>query len=131
MADVADERPAHPFAPGQVWRYHTRPNEESSRVIIGSVDVVGRETVVSVCVTGTQIRNARRPEGIQHMLPHTPVAASALEACVIELCGEADVPAEFAEGYQVWREAVESGQSTFFTIPVAEILTLAERVAPQ
>jgi hypothetical protein len=131
VRDVVDAGPAHPFAPGQVWIYRTRPNEEGSRLIIGSVDVVSGETVVSVCVTGARIRNPRRPDGIQEMLPHTPVAAATLVACVIELCGEAEVPAEFAEGYQVWREGVEWGNSTFFTIPVAEILTLAEQVAPQ
>ena len=121
---------ALPFAPKQVWRYRTRPDEDDSRLIIGSIDVVSRETVVSVCVVGTRIRNPHRPGGIQEMLPHTPMAMPALVECVIELCGAAELPKEFSEGYNVWREAVERGQSTFFTISVAEILGLAEEVAP-
>jgi len=121
---------AHPFAAKQVWRYHTRPNEDDSRLIIGSIDVVGRETVVSVCVVGICIRNLRRPEGMQEILPHTPIAVPALLDSVIEPCGEAELPIEFSEGYEVWRGAVERGHSTFFTISVAEILDLAEEVTP-
>ena len=129
-SDAPDDDLPFPFSPGQVWRYHTRPNEESSRLIIGSIDVVGRQTVVSVSVIGARIVNPRRPDGVQEMLPHIPIAASTLVTCVVELCGESKVPAEFSEGYQIWREGVEWGRSSFFTIAVADILTVAEQ-APE
>jgi len=117
--------------PGQLWRYQTRPNEETSRIVIGSVDVVRRQTVISICVTGAHIVNLRRPDGFQDMLPHIPIAASTLINCVVEICGQSPVPLEFDEGYQMWREGVEWGQSSFFTIPVADILSLAEQSAPK
>ena len=123
--------PATFFIPGQLWRYHTRPNEEASRLVIGSVDVVRRQTVISICVTGAHIINLRRPDGFQDMLPHIPIAAATLATCVVEMCGETPVPLEFDEGYQMWREGVEWGQSSFFTIPVADILNLAEQSAPK
>jgi hypothetical protein len=112
-----------------VWRYHTRPHEPSSRLIVGSIDVVGRETVVSVCVVGVSIRNASRPDFVQDMLPHTSVAAATLAECVIELEGVLPVPPEFEDGYRAWTESVELGQAGFFTMPVAEILTIAEQAS--
>ena len=78
---------------------------------------------------GLAIANPHIPSGVQDQLSHCPVTAATLEASVVELVSsdEASLP-DISEGYAVWREAFDAGESGYFTSPVAKIVEHIESV---
>ena len=116
------------FHAGEVWRYHTRPAEPDSVVVIVRVDEepnVG--TIVHVYVGGLRIPNPRHPEGFSSAIGHMPFTESAVAASVTELLGQADELPDFEEGYESWRSAWDAGEAGVFTITIAEAVDVMEQ----
>lgn len=121
------------FEPGQVWRMLGRPQDNDPHVAVLAItrdETLGE--IVSIAITGVNIRNAFVEGGVQTQLPHAPVTAEALRAAVTELV-ESDGPTAetpgFTEAYQQWREPYEAGEAGVFTIALTEILDIIEQAA--
>lgn len=115
------------FAPGQVWRYKTRPGEESSRAIIGKIEKSPIGTIVHVKLTGLRLKNPFAPGGLITVLPHAPVSEVALSASVTELTNEASDLDGFSEGYNIWLSAFRTGKAGVFTLTLSEIAGVIEQ----
>ena len=108
------------YAVGQVWSYRTRPGESQSRLYIVHItecDKVG--TIYHVFLDRLSLKLPKG--GVQNVFPHAPVSDKTLDASVIELVEtrQTNLP-DISEGYQIWREAFDSGGARVFTIPVSE-----------
>src|SRR5262245_26674949 len=103
------------FQAGQKWTYKTRPGEEASTVTVLKVE----GDTVHIAVDGVKLKT---PKGVQSRLPHAPIAASALQGCVVKLAADRVPLPAFEEGYQQWKKA----NGGVFTAPVAKILDFVE-----
>lgn len=114
------------FAAGQVWTYHTRADEDDSRVRVLRVDdSKPAGVIVHVAVDGVAIFNPADPNRPTQSIGFMPISEGALEASVIELVTEDPtfVPStDFAEGYAGWKDAFDAGKAGFWTAPVANIV---------
>jgi len=121
------------FVPGQIWTYATRPNEESSRVVILKVeedDTLG--TVVHIRVSGLRIPSPSAPGGQTDQIGHMPFSEDALSRSLLKLESTSDAIPDFQEGYQQWRSAVDSGKGGIFTIDVVDgVKFIAEAMQPK
>ena len=108
------------YAEGQVWEYHTRPPDAGSLLKIQRITVLGSEKVYHLSVVGIHFRAA----GLLGTLPHTPVSEKTLNASVTtQSHSNAAFPTSAVdEGIAEWRRA----QGGIFTIPVAEIIEIAD-----
>ena len=114
------------YAAGQVWKYRTRPGEESSQLYISRVDHLPEGLAFHIYLDGLHLKN---PAGEQSSLPHAPVNEETLKASVTALVTErAQVP-DVSKGYNIWREAYDRGEAGVFDIPVAEVVQFIEEVA--
>lgn len=114
------------YAEGQVWRYRTRPGEESSQLQIHRVEQVPAGEVFHISVDGLQIRNPFMPSGYQQKLMHSPVSRETLDASVTKLVRE-DGPAadeDFEEGYNLW----SGDKGGIFSTDVASIVANIESI---
>lgn len=111
------------YEAGQIWRYQTRPGEESSRLFIVRIDRgPSGQSIYHIYLDGLQLRNPLMAGGMQDHLLHAPVTQEALDASVTELLqSEAEMP-DISEGYAEWLLAFEKGQAGVFTLPVNQIV---------
>jgi hypothetical protein len=108
------------YYPGQIWSYHTRPEEKDSRLTVLQVDEVGPERIVHIRVEGFSLTG---PEGkLIHTLPHMPIFEEALDRSVVAQLGESVPLPDYQEGYIIWREAFERGGAGAFRLTVAEAI---------
>ena len=109
------------FVPGQVWKYKTRQNEESSTLTILKVESLAKMgTIIHIRVDKIRLRNCTggpEPNKFEHM----PFAREAIEHSVTKMVKEGNVP-DFKEGYEEWRKACGG----VYTITVAEALKVSE-----
>lgn len=113
------------FAPGQVWKYKTRPNEPDSRITVVRVDTDNEEfgNIIHIYLSDLDIPNASAPSGKTTIVNHLPYAEEALAASVLELESENQpLPADYEDGYRLWREAFESDDAGIFTVSVVEAI---------
>ena len=117
----------HPFAPGQVWTYKTRPAEDASRVIVCRVESMpGLGEVVHIYVNGLQMKSRHSPGGICHTIAHLPYDSEALRLYLLSLESmDAPVP-PFEKGYLEWQSARKSEGAGVFTAPISVIIDGAE-----
>jgi len=108
---------------GQEWRFAARPTDPDPRLTIVRFESSASGEVVHISVRGVRILNPRVPAGAVSEVPHLPMSRAAVEQRVTELVGRAEPSALFSEGYTEWQRA----DGGFFTVPVADCLTLAER----
>jgi hypothetical protein len=74
------------FAVGQVWAYHTRAGEESSRIRVLQVDVTAHAgVIVHVSVDGVSIHNPVNTSKPTQTIGFMPIAETALDASVTDL----------------------------------------------
>lgn len=117
------------YKSGQVWKYKTRPGEESSLVYIVKIDKEkGYGNIYHIYVDGLKIRNSRINGGIQHYLPHAPVDQKSLNDSVTDLLREGGPMPDISEGYGAWREPFDSGNAGVFDIPIAKIIGFIEDI---
>ncbi len=121
-----------PFTVGQVWTYHTRPQEEASRIIVCRIESDPKlGQIVHVHVNGLRFRNSQAPGGYSDQIGHMPYSAVALRDSVVSLeSSGAELP-DFEEGYQQWRSAFDSGKGGVWTAPVSEAIAGMESAINQ
>ena len=117
------------FAPGQVWKYRTRPNEPDSRVTIVRVDTDDPEfgNIIHIYLSDLDIPNPAAPAGKTTFVNHMPYAEEALAESVVELETENQLlPENYEDGYRLWREAFEKNEAGIFTISVVEAIEFVQ-----
>ena len=115
------------FVPGQVWRYQTRPGEESSMFVVGAVDrapEVGR--VVHIRIVEVAIKSPNVPGGVANILTHLPMHEEALRKSVLGQVDETLDLDGFQGGYDNWLDAYEGGNVHLYFVSLAEALTRVE-----
>jgi hypothetical protein len=114
------------FAPGQRWKYHTRPGEEDSLVQVLRVESSGkRGTIVHVALTGLHLHGAGGKE-VTHA-DHLPIGRAALDASVVSLVDADTALPDYAEGYRLWKSAFLASKGGFFTVPLAEVVDFLQK----
>jgi len=120
---------ANPYAPGQVWTYRTRPQDEGSRVKIQMIerDPHPREgaddRVFHVSVVGLTFANPR----VKGEIAHAPLTAESLDASLVALAEpHPDAPPfpDPAEGVASWKE----GEGGVFDVAIAELAQMFDDV---
>lgn len=117
------------FAPGQVWKYKTRPNEPGSRITIVRVDTDDPEfgNIIHIYLSDLDISNAAAPGGKTTFVNHMPYAEEVLAESVVELESEDQpLPENYQDGYQLWREAFEKDEAGIFTVSVVEAIEFVQ-----
>ena len=116
------------YKPGQKWSYKTRPGEEDSYLIVLKVDkhpVLG--DIIHIALRKLKMKNEHLPEGsFSENVDHMPFSQEALDNSDLKLLEEkTDLP-DFAEGYQLWREAFEAKRAGVYSIKVAAAVNVME-----
>ena len=116
------------FEAGQVWSYENREGEDQSRVLVERVGrLADTATVVHIQIIRVAVASRFQPSGVQDIIPHVAIAEDVLDASVLELKDEVVSPVGFASAYGAWLQTVESGEASYYTMSVAEIVDLVER----
>ncbi len=119
------------FEAGQVWRFHSRPDEEQSALTITRVEThPSLGTVVHVRVQGVRIPNPMHPDGESSEIGHMPFAADAVRRSVTHLVHEGSETGD-DDGYATWKEAFDRDDAGVFTITVAEVVEMMEQAVRQ
>lgn len=123
MSEAAN---AYYFSEGQVWRYHTRPNEPESAILINKIEYhSGLGAIFHISIAGVQVKNPHGEEPLTQ-LGHFPVVAASLEQSLTELVDTNVDNLSYREGYESWREAFVQGKAGVFNIPVEQIISFVE-----
>lgn len=117
---VCAQAPAPKYAAGQVWDYHTRPQDAGSRLKIQQVELLDGRPVYHISIIGVHFQR----RDVLGTLPHLPVSDITLDASVTSVStAAADFPVSSAqEGIAEWRQA----NGGVFTIPISQILQIAD-----
>ena len=118
------------FQPGQVWRYHARPGEDSSTLTVLKVETHPKTgVIVHVGVTGVHVRTPGSDYTSE--LGHLPISEDALRRSVTTKVRDGAPTDRGTDGYQEWRRAFDSGRGGVFTTTVAECVAFVEQAANQ
>jgi hypothetical protein len=129
LAFEAISAPAEEFKEGQVWSYRTRSNEGASTLLIDKIEQDEKlGTIYHISISGLSIPNSRAENGIIHELPHVPVSAQTLQTSCLKMLGYAPQNANFEKGYGEWKHAHDEGRAGIYTVSVAEIVALADKM---
>lgn len=114
---------SQPFAPGQVWRYDTRPTETESRLTVCKIEQheeLGE--IVHVKLENLAISNPRAEQGVTHTINHAPFLADALRQSLVALDDTLAEPPDQQADYEAWLAAHERGDAVIFSIPVKDCI---------
>jgi hypothetical protein len=115
------------FTGGQVWAYKTRAGEEDSTLLINKVEDDPRlGHIYHVSVSKIQIKSG--PGVSTDQMPHLPVSRQTLELSCTKLVGRSEPNPMYFPGYRMWKQAFDAGHAGIYTISIAEILDLAEKM---
>lgn len=109
---------AERYQPGQVWRYHTRPQDEGSRLKIQRIEVADGTAIYHIALSSIRLRNGQF-SSVQHL----PVSLATLDVSVTELSRD-DVQISLGqtdEGIAEWRRA-KGGVFSISMKQIADIL---------
>jgi hypothetical protein len=115
------------FDEGQVWAYKTRAGEEGSTLLINKVEddaKLGR--IYHISVSKIQIKSG--PGVFTDQMPHLAVSRQTLELSCTKLVGQSEPNPMYLPGYRMWKQAFDAGHAGIYTISIAEILDLAEKM---
>jgi hypothetical protein len=117
------------FKVGQVWNYRTRPTETNSTLTICKIEIAGKlGKVIHISLADVKVKNPRKVDGVDTHISHLPFAESAVKQSVTQLVKEGVELPDYKEGYDLWRNSVESGEGGVWTIPVAEVVAGIESI---
>jgi hypothetical protein len=118
----------HPvFKVGQRWHYAARPQEPNSTVIILKIETdpngiyIIHIAVEDVVISRSDVNKPSTRIG------HLPVSDDVLESSVTSIVEESVTLPDFQQGYQLWREAFDKGESGVFSLPVSECVESTEK----
>lgn len=112
------------YAEGQIWAYHTRPEDPSSLIKINKIEVDPASAVTPIyhiCVVMVHIGGSATPKSIAHL----PVSRQTLDSSVIAPAMSSVAFPDSAVGIAQWRSA----HGGVFTIPVAQIVEIVDQSA--
>jgi hypothetical protein len=115
------------FDQGQVWAYKNRPGEEESTLLIDKVEddpKLGHIYHISI----SKIHLKGGSATFTDELPHLPVSLQTLHLSCTKLVGQSDANPMYLQGYHMWKQAYDAGHAGIYTISIAEILDLAEKM---
>ncbi|MBY0582485.1 MAG: hypothetical protein K2P68_06135 [Sphingomonas sp.] len=117
---LSGQAPPATYVAGQVWEYHTRPQDAGSLLKVQRVEMMGDKKVYHISIVGVHFSTP----GMAGILPHTPVSDETLDASVTQLStAKRDFPtAALDEGIEQWRKA----RGGVFTIPVSQIVGIID-----
>jgi hypothetical protein len=111
---------------GQIWKYETRPGEESSLIIILKVEKLNNEdVVVHAQVTNLKIKDFETGQIIADSIGHLPMHESSFRKSVFHLIGNNNVELE-GSGYEDWQYAYKVGNAGIWDIEVADVINTTE-----
>jgi hypothetical protein len=109
------------FKRGQVWSYHSRPDEPDSTVTILQIDRLEKVgVVIHVRVDGLRMRNPRHQ--LIPAIEHMPFSRDAMLLSAIDVQRTAETLPTL-EGYDRWR----ADCGGVYTISVADAVSVAEK----
>lgn len=112
------------FHAGQVWAFTPPTNQPNARLTILRVESDAKlGTIVHIAISGVAYGDG------QTHIQHLPFSEPAIERSVTKLEQESGPVPDFAEGYQAWRQAFDSGKGGVFTITVAEAFDAVTSIA--
>ncbi|HEX8243622.1 MAG TPA: hypothetical protein VF541_09005 [Longimicrobium sp.] len=116
------------FHPGEVWRYHARPEEPGSTLTVLRVDRDPKlGNIVHVRVDGLRIPDPHHPSGFSGEIMHLPFDERAVVGSVSELVRSGVAIPDHEAGYAEWRRAFDTGEAGVFTISVGEAVAVRDR----
>lgn len=123
---------AQGFEVGQIWEYKTRPNEIGSRLTIVKIDVLPSDvTIIHISLDGLKIKSPGAPKGISEIASHLPLIDVSVRESVTKFVGTTTDLPDFEEGYEMWKEAFDSGKGGYFTITVDKCVEYMEAAINQ
>jgi hypothetical protein len=115
------------FNEGQVWSYKARPGEEESTLLINKLeDDPKLGHIYHISISKVQIKSG--PGVFTDQMPHLPVSRQTLELSCTNLVGRSEPNPMYLPGYRMWKQAFDAGHAGIYTISIAEILDLAEKM---
>jgi hypothetical protein len=119
------------FSVGQVWHCQTREHEAGSKLSVVQIDTLKGHEIIHISIEGLRISSPHAASSYSESVSHLPIGPTALKASVTQLSAQTDDLPDYKEGYQIWREAFDSDDAGFFTIPVAECVSYLEQAINQ
>jgi hypothetical protein len=111
------------FKVGQVWKYANRVGEDGSTLTILKIEKYEQgDTIIHIRVDGVKIYSPQSPTGYSEFIGHLPFSEKSISKSVTKLVGHKNNLADFAEGYNQWKEAWDSGKGGYFTIDLKEAI---------
>lgn len=116
------------YKPGQKWSYKTRPGEEDSYLIVLKVDKDPQlGDIIHIALRKLKMKNERLADGsFSENVNHMPFSQEAIDKSGLKLLEEKTGLPDFAEGYQMWREAFDAKRAGVYSITVAEAVNVME-----
>ena len=116
--------PPSKFHRGQVWAFTPPTNQPNARLTVLRVEDGGKlGTIVHIAISGVSYGNGHT------QIQHLPFAESSIEQSVTTLERKSGTVPDFAEGYQLWRQAFDAGKGGIFNITVAEAFEAVASIA--
>lgn len=115
------------YKPGQKWSYKTRPGEEDSYLIVLKVDKDAKlGNIIHIALRKLKMKNERSRDGVSEKVNHMPFSQAALDKSGLKLLEEKTELPDFAEGYQIWREAFDGERAGVYSMTVAAAVNVME-----
>ena len=116
------------FKVGQIWSYHTRPDEEASQILILKIEDYEKEgEVVHIHINNLKLRNASNPSGFSEDISLLPMSKEALVKSVTTMVSEGNTLTNFQDGYSNWKEAFDAKRGGIFSITIKETVNFVEQ----
>ena len=113
---------------GQVWKYTTRPSEDSSTLTVVKIEQQAKVgVIVHVYIDGLRVKTNKNKSEFSSTITHSPFSKAALDSSVIRVVSVVDDLPDYKEGYIEWRESFLTGNAGVFSIPVSKSIDYMEQ----
>ena len=109
------------FSVGQLWTYPSPEGFEDSRVLIGGImSLENADDIICVSVLNAAVPR-RQAQVSRATIPFLPFTRTAMEKTVLELDGSDEVPEEFDQAFEAWKD--DTNAKDFFTVALPALLS--------
>lgn len=120
------------FKEGQVWKYETRENEDSSQLIILKIEEYPKnQIIVHIAIDDVKIKSPENKDSIITYIEHLPFYLKALERSVTKKVKDNYTIPDFNDGYDVWKLFFDEGDADAFSTSVKEAVEYTEATMEQ
>jgi hypothetical protein len=120
------------FKVGEVWKYDTRPGEDSSVLTILKIEKYEKgDTIIHIRVDGINLYNPNLPGNNSTYIGHMPYSEKAITNSATKLVGQNNNLPDFSEGYNQWKQAWDDGKGGYWTIDLKEAIEGMDSVMRQ